>query len=210
LARVRAASALRLLTLLWIGAASFAPPCAATTPAVGAGEASVAGRKEASDSLLGNFSFAARNEPIAVMADSLDFDYRTRVLTYSGNVVVTQADLKLQSDTLRVELADRADAPEGAAGDAQLKAVIASGHVRLEKGSRWAVAGRGVFDQIKRTVTLTENAVLHDGDNQVSGDRLIVYLDEQRTVVDGGGEGGRVKAVLYPNREGDAKEEAKP
>lgn len=158
------------------------------------------------DSLLGSFSFAAQKEPIAVTADTLDFDYRSRVLTYTGRVVVTQADLKLQSDTLRVELGER-DRQEADSADAQLKAVIASGNVRLEKGSRWATAGRGVFDQLKRTVTLTDHAVLHDGDNQVSGDRLVVYLDEQRTVVDGG-DGGRVKAILYPNRDDDAKEPA--
>jgi lipopolysaccharide export system protein LptA len=42
--------------------------------------------------------------------------------------------------------------------------------------------------------------VLHDGPNQIAGDRVIVYLDEDRSVVEGGDK--RVKAVLFPERDG--------
>ena len=44
---------------------------------------------------------------------------------------------------------------------------------------------------------LTENPVLHDGQNEVAGDRVVVFLDEDRSVVEGGQQ--RVKAVLYPD-----------
>jgi len=37
----------------------------------------------------------------------------------------------------------------------------------------------------------------------VAGDRVIVYLDEDRSVVEGGRK--RVKAVLYPDREDKEK-----
>ena len=49
---------------------------------------------------------------------------------------------------------------------------------------------------------LSQNAVVHDGPNEVSGDRIVVYLDEERSVVEGGG--GRVKAVLFPSKDRDA------
>ena len=38
----------------------------------------------------------------------------------------------------------------------------------------------------QRTLVLTENPVLHDGPNEVAGERVIVYLDEDRSVVEGG------------------------
>lgn len=140
------------------------------------------------DPLLGALSFGSSQEPISVSANALDFDYRTRVLTYRGEVVATQGDMKLQSNTLKVSL----DMQQGE----RLKEVVAEGSVRMSKGTRWATGGRAVFDQIHRTVVLSQDAVLHDGLNQVSGERVVVYLDEQRSVVDGGT--GRVKAVLYP------------
>jgi lipopolysaccharide export system protein LptA len=78
--------------------------------------------------------------------------------------------------------------------------VVADGDVHLWKGTRWATAGRAVFDQTRRTAVLSRDAVLHDGPNEVSGERVVVYLDEQRSVVEGGN--GRVKAVLFPPHEG--------
>ena len=75
--------------------------------------------------------------------------------------------------------------------------IVAVGNVRIDQGARWAVGGHAVFDQGQRTLVLTENPVLHDGPNVVAGDRVVVYLDENRSIVEGGRK--RVKAVLYPN-----------
>ena len=144
------------------------------------------------DSLLGSLSFSSSREPISVTADALEFDYRTRVLTYRGGVEATQGDMKVQSDTLTVTLDDQAKN--------RVKEVIAAGNVRLSQGERWATGGRAVFDQTTNTVILSQNAVLHDGPNEVSGDRVVVYLAENRSVVEGGS--GRVKAVLHPPQGG--------
>jgi lipopolysaccharide export system protein LptA len=139
---------------------------------------------------LGGMPIGSSREPIAVTADSLVFDNKTRVLTYTGAVVATQGDMKLESKTLTVTLDDHADG--------RLKEVVATGDVHLSNGARWATAGRAVFDQISRTVVLSDNAVVHDGLNQVSGEQVTVYLDTERSEVKGGP--GRVKAVLYPSQ----------
>ncbi|MFQ5665924.1 MAG: lipopolysaccharide transport periplasmic protein LptA [Candidatus Binatia bacterium] len=138
--------------------------------------------------LLGSLSFTASREPIEVSADALEYDYRSRVLTYKGNVVVTQGDMKLETDKLTVTVDEHADR--------RVKEIVADGHVRLSKGDRWATAGHAVFDETQHTVVLSRNAELHDGSSQVSGDRVVVYLDQERSVIEGGG--GRVKAVLFP------------
>src|SRR5215471_13393511 len=75
--------------------------------------------------------------------------------------------------------------------------IVAVGNVRIDQGARWAVGGQAVFDQGQRTLVLTQNPVLHDGPNVVAGDRVVVFLDENRSIVEGGRK--RVKAVLYPN-----------
>ena len=77
---------------------------------------------------------------------------------------------------------------------------MAIGKVRIDNGTHWATGGRAVFEQGARTLVLTENPVLHDGANEVSGDRVTVFLDENRSVVEGGRK--RVKATVFPNKEG--------
>ncbi len=189
----RAALVGRTVVLLLSVLASGSRPCRAE-------EARAATHVPASDSqkipnetgFLAGFSFTSTREPISVTADGLEFNYRTRVLTYKGNVVVTQGDMKLQSDTLVVSLDEHTDN--------QINEVVADGQVRLSKGTRWATGGHAVFDHGRNTVVLSQNAVLHDGPNQVSGDRVVVYLDQERSVVEGGT--GRVRAVLFPSTPG--------
>jgi lipopolysaccharide export system protein LptA len=165
---------------------SAAEPARAATRLPPAGTSSTPGP----DSLLGALSFTAGRDPIAVSADAMEFDYHSRVLTYTGSVVVTQGDMKLESKSLTVALDDHADN--------RIKEVVADGQVRLSQGTRWATGGHAVFDQARNTVVLSDNAELHDGPNQVNGDRVVVYLDEERSVVEGGK--GRVTAKLFPSQ----------
>ena len=182
----------------------------AATPAAGA-----------RDPAAGGFGFGAMGgkEPITVTADRLEYDYRTNVIVYRGSVEVTQGQTRLRSDTITITLVQAArpaggPAPKPAAGaaapgagDAQsaggagaaarVQEIVATGSVRIDQGPRWATGGRAVFDQSQRTIVLSENPVLHDGPNEVQGDRVVVYLDEDRSVVEGGRK--RVKAVLYPD-----------
>jgi len=44
---------------------------------------------------------------------------------------------------------------------------------------------------------MTGNAVMRDGDNVIKGDRITVFLEENRGIVDGPG-GKRVTATIYP------------
>lgn len=157
--------------------------------------------------LLDATQLGKSKEPIVVTSDRLEYDYRGNVVVYRGAVQATQGRLKITSDTLTVTFADAEDgaakpAEGGLAlggGAARLREIVAVGTVRIEDGTRWATGGRAVFDQKNRTLVLSESPVLHDGANEVLGDRVIVYLDEDRSVVEGGRK--RVKAVLYPDDE---------
>ncbi|MBI1815562.1 MAG: hypothetical protein HYR72_11330 [Deltaproteobacteria bacterium] len=178
----RLAGALAFAVALCPTAGGMASLAAATEP-VGAADSSRSG-------FLGDFSLGSSKEPIRITADMLEFDYKNHVLVYRGGVEVTQGDLQLRSKTLTVHF------DEHAADRDRLKEIVAEGEVRIGKGSRVATGGRAVFDQTAKTVTLSEDAVLHDGDNRVAGDRVVVYLDQGRSVVEGGD--NRVHAVLVP------------
>jgi len=148
-------------------------------------------------------SFGNKKEPIVITSDTLEYDYKTNVVVYRGDVIAVQGETKVRSDTLTVTLAAQKDSdppdPEKK-GDQRLQEVIAVGKVRIDNGTRWATGGRAVFEQATRTLVLTENPVLHDGQNEVSGDLVTLYLDENRSVVEGGRR--RVKATVFPNKDG--------
>ena len=166
------------------------------------------------DGFFDGGDFGNRKEPINITSDSLEYDYKTNVVVYRGDVIAIQGDMKVRSDTLTVTLTGRdgtgaPGAPEhdadpakanGQAGGQKVQEIVAVGHVRIDNGTRWATGGRAVFEQASRTLVLTETPVLHDGPNEVAGDRVLVYLDENRSVVEGGRK--RVKAVVYPGKDG--------
>jgi lipopolysaccharide export system protein LptA len=53
--------------------------------------------------------------------------------------------------------------------------------------------------------------VLQEGENRVTGEKVTVYLDEKRTVVDGGGKKSQVEMWMTPQRqEGGEKGEKTP
>jgi lipopolysaccharide export system protein LptA len=149
--------------------------------------------------------------PITITSSTLEYDYKRNVVTYRGDVDATQGNIRVHSDELTITLlTNRSGA--GAAGDGSpgsgdaervsLQEIVATGSVRIEQGERFATGQRAVFVQTRRILLLTGAPVLHDGPNEIAGERVVVYLDEDRSVVEGGRR--RVKAVLYPDREDEA------
>ena len=108
------------------------------------------------DPLLGALSLGSSREPISVSADRLEFDYRTRVLTYKGGVKATQGDMQLQSNTLTVSLDDHgvpqeqqlyfaafdaAGATKGAIDPVQTNGFVFANGTSIDSAGRRYVAG---------------------------------------------------------------------
>ena len=169
--------------------------------------------------LFQSLSLGSGKGPVRIDADTLELDYKGSVVTYKGHVEVVQGDVTVNSDRLAIRYDPTAvkakpdkpgaPAPSPSPGAAQgpdankIKEIVAEGNVKIRQGTRIAEGRRAVFDQAKQTVVLSDNAVLHDGPNQVAGERVIVYLQEERSVVESGSN-TRVKAVLYPGNKDDA------
>ena len=182
--------------------------------------ACVAGAQPASDKpaggMLGFGGGTHSKEPITITSDTLEYLYQDGIVIYRGDVLAVQGEVKVRSNELRITLArfdeQKAKGAKAMSGlddasTSKVQNVVATGNVRIDQGTRWAVGGKATFDQANRTMVLTENPVMHDGPNEVSGDRVVVFLDENRSVVEGGPK--RVKAFLVPAKGGE-KDAAKP
>ena len=153
--------------------------------------------KRAGDTRKETFSLPGSHSsgPIHIDANLLEFDARADVATFRGNVVTTQDDIVMHSAVLRVTFVPA----EGIANLDRVQTVIAEGAVHITQGNRVARGERAEFDDAARTLVLSGGAVLVEGASEVRGERVIVYLDEERSVVEG--TNSRVKAVLVPHGE---------
>jgi len=80
-----------------------------------------------------------------------------------------------------------------------LKRITASGHVEIVQRDTKATAGKAVYDNGKRTVTLSDNPRLRQGANTLQANTIVIYVDENRMEFEGGGE--PIKGMLDPGNQ---------
>lgn len=128
-----------------------------------------------------------KKDPIFITSDRLEVNQKNNTIIYTGRVVAQQADLTLNSHSLTAHY------------DATMKGikeVVAEGQVRVTQGERVATGSKAVFSDKDQTITLTGNPVVQQGNNRVSGSKITLFIEQDRTVVEGGGQ--RVKATILP------------
>ncbi len=142
-----------------------------------------------------------RDQPIHIVSDRLDAYSEKRMVVFSGNVVATQGTRTIRSDRLTLYYKENNKTSGRPAGEADemgsVDRVEAAGHVTITEGDRVVTGEAAVFDQDARKITMTGDAVMREGANVIRGDRIVVYLDENRGVVEST-KNARVTATIYP------------
>ena len=127
------------------------------------------------------------SRPIDVTADRISADSVRNTVTFEGNVVARQADVTLYADRIRADYSREAGA---------IDRIEAVGNVRFVQEGREARSPRAIFHNLEQRIVLSGGATLRQGQNTVEGETLTIFLRENRSVVTGGKDGGRVKAVI--------------
>jgi lipopolysaccharide export system protein LptA len=130
-----------------------------------------------------------KKDPIYITSDWMEVDQKKNTITYKGRVVMVQAEMTMRSEALTAHY------------DPEMKRmgqIIAEGKVNATQGDRVATGEKAVFDDKAKTVTLTGNPVMRQGNNQVSGTRVIYYMEQDRAVAEGDGK-VRVQATIFPD-----------
>lgn len=142
---------------------------------------------EAKRKTKGKFFEADKKEAIIITSDRMELDRKKNTISYKGNVVAVRGDVTMKSETLTA-IYD--------SGMVHLKEVVAEGKVQVTQGDRVATGVKAVFNSEDYTISLLGNPLVRQGKNQISGSRIILFINEDRVVVEGGAR--RVKAVIFP------------
>lgn len=126
------------------------------------------------------------NAPINVSSDSFEGNFQTKVGTYTGNVLVTQADDKLRADSVKVDVVD-----------GKPSRFEAFGHVVFISPSGTATGDNGIYDLGPRTITLTGHVVLTKEKDVMRGTSLVVNMNTgQSRLIAQGAQGNRVQGLF--------------
>jgi lipopolysaccharide export system protein LptA len=134
------------------------------------------------------------NVPVHVTAERMEVDHATNLIRFSGNVVSVRGAMVIRSDVLDVF-------NTGNEGDEdQIEKIVAQGNVQFENETKRATGDKAVYLAKNRTVVLQGNPKAWDGENEVSGSRITMYLDEDKSVVEG--DAGRRVEVSIDSKKG--------
>lgn len=176
------------MKLWWVAFVFFLSAVAAHGSAVPRLHAAAPAKEEANQkSSAGGFELN-KKDPIYITSDWMEVDQKKNTITYKGRVVMVQADMTMRSEALTAHY------------DPEMKRIgqiIAEGKVNATQGDRVAIGDKAVFDDKAKTVTLTGNPVMRQGNNQVSGTRVIYFMEQDRAVAEGDGK-VRVQATIFP------------
>jgi lipopolysaccharide export system protein LptA len=78
-----------------------------------------------------------------------------------------------------------------------IEKVTADGNVKIQQGLRVANCQKAIYYNVERKVVLTGDPRVYEGENMVSGDEIIVDIEQNRVEVKGG-PGGRGKVKIQP------------
>ena len=79
--------------------------------------------------------------------------------------------------------------------------IIATGRVSISRAQGGlATAEKAVYFEDDEKIVLTGNPVVKQGNDFVEGDRITIFLKENRSVVESF-VGKKVKAIIFPKRE---------
>jgi lipopolysaccharide export system protein LptA len=131
--------------------------------------------------------------PVTVDANSMESRQKEGLVIFSGDVVARQNGSTQLADQMEVYFDEKGD---------RIVRTVSTGNVRITtRDCKTGTARRAEYYDADQRVVLIGDARVWQDDNVVTGERITIYLAEDRSVVEAGREGGRVRGIFYPRRE---------
>lgn len=135
-----------------------------------------------------------RRQPINLEADSANFDQRTGVSEYRGNVLLSQGSLRLAADNAKVFINDGSFRRMEADGSPTQFSYQPEASKPPIEGS-----GRRVTYNVKTGIVIVSgNAYFIQGGDKFSGETIEYNLIKDTISARGDGKTGRIKITLQP------------
>ena len=163
-----------------------------------------------------------KDQPVQIEAASLEVRDKNKTATFAGDVQVVQGDTTMKCQKLVVfygqevgigqggaqagtPAPDTKPAMAGPKGAQNIRRIEARGGVTVITKDQNASGDLGVYDLIAKTITLTGNVVVSQGQNVIHGERVVVDTVSGNARVEsnnqgGGGTPSRVRALIQPNQ----------
>ncbi len=139
-------------------------------------------------------------KPINIASDRMVADQKSRTVVFEGHVTVQQGAMTITGQRLTVYGAEKPPGASNTSGEVtgeQIERIEVEGNVVISEGDRVATSQKAVLYNREQKIVLMGSPVLVQGKDKVQGELITLYLEEQRSVVEGRA-GNPVQAVFHP------------
>jgi lipopolysaccharide export system protein LptA len=130
-----------------------------------------------------------KREPIVITANRMEGDKLGDRVTFQGDVTLKKEGMTLYSDVMVVRYH---------AASKGIQEIDASGNVVVRKEGRVALSRNASYFSKEEKIVLTGDARIIENENQLGGERITLFIRDDRSIVEGG------NVQFYQDRETSA------
>lgn len=141
---------------------------------------------------LGLFSGFAADDVVSgdvtvITSDKLTFDYSEQYALFEQNVIVTDPDMTLKSDNLRVIFSEAGSVTR----------IVATDNVVIEQADKIAYAGRAEYTVSDGAIKLTEQPRVRRGKDLLKGETITFWRNQNKMVCE-----PQARLIIFPEKGG--------
>ncbi len=138
---------------------------------------------------------------LVIRSQSLEMDNKTRTVIFTGDVDARKSSFTIKCRQMHLYYQDDSSGEAEAPGNVKVDRVEATGDVKITRADGGeAMADKAVYYQAEDKIVLTGNPVVKQGEDFVEGSRIIFFIKDRRSIVEGSGQ-ERVRAVIFPGKD---------
>ncbi|MCB2183918.1 MAG: lipopolysaccharide transport periplasmic protein LptA [Desulfobulbaceae bacterium] len=140
--------------------------------------------------------------PIHIEANKMVSKQKENIVIFTGNVEAEQGGLVIHADEMTVyHKSNPVDTDKEQGNTQKIQKLFAIGNVKIIQEGLIATGNEMEFFADDRKVLITGNTKVWQDKNLVTGDKIMLDLNTETTVIEPDKEGGgRVKAFFYPEK----------
>ncbi len=133
---------------------------------------------------------------LTITSSRMTLNNQTNTIVFEGDVTISQEAMTLKADVVDVAFNPTSEGKDGLIGGAErkrsLSTITATGDIRFIQGVRTVYASKVVYYKQDEKMVFTGSPNIKEGRDELKGERITVYILEDRVVVEGG------EAIIHP------------
>jgi len=137
--------------------------------------------------------------PIDIKSNSLEMNNKLKIVTFKGDVNAKKDSFVINCDNMIVYYKSAPGEPEkDDESKTSIDKIVATGHVTINRAKGGtATAEKAIYYQENEKMVLMGNPTVKQGSDLVKGDRITIFLNEDRSIVEGS-EDSKVSVTISP------------